>query len=486
MKKLVSSLMIGCLGGAMALGAYKLMEEPPVPVVVETAETNQPNHVKFVSLPNSPEATIDFSYAAEMSVNTVVHVRNEFTATSYDYDPFREFFYGDGRTERQQKGMSSGSGVIVSEDGYIVTNNHVINGADKVEVTLNSNKRYIATIIGTDPATDLALLKIDEQGLPFVAYGNSDQVRIGEWVLAVGNPFNLNSTVTAGIVSAKARNINLLMPENGENFVPLESFIQTDAAVNPGNSGGALVNSSGELIGINTAIASNTGSYSGYSFAVPVNIVKKVIKDLMEYGKVQRAFIGISIRNLDQSLADQIGVNDLEGVYVNGLMEDGAAASAGIEEGDVIRKIGNVSVKNVPELQEQVGKFRPGDKITVVAERDGKERLFAVVLRNKEGNTTLTPKNATSSFEAFGAAFIEPSSTEMKTLKIDSGVKVEKIEGGKLRSAGIKEGFIITKLNHEKIETPQELIKLLKSKRGGILIEGVHPNGKKGYYGFGL
>jgi len=265
-------------------------------------------------------------------------------------DPFADFFWGYRAPQQQQLRQGAGSGVIISADGYIVTNNHVVEGADKISVHLNDNRMYEGKLIGRDPSTDLALLKIDASDLATVPYGNSDAVRVGEWVLAVGNPMNLTSTVTAGIVSAKARNINLLQYDASRDIFPLESFIQTDAAVNPGNSGGALVNVSGELVGINTAIASTTGMYTGYSFAIPVNIVQKVANDLLEFGSVQRAYIGVSIRDIDQVLANEVGLDRIRGVYVNGITDGGAAQHAGMKTGDVIVKVGSIDVNNVPQL----------------------------------------------------------------------------------------------------------------------------------------
>jgi serine protease Do len=287
-----------------------------------------------------------------------------------------------------QPQMGSGSGVIISADGYILTNHHVINNADEVEVTLNDKRSYTAQVVGNDPSTDLAILRISEEGLAFVPYGNSDLLEVGEWVLAVGNPFNLTSTVTAGIVSAKGRNINIL----NEEFA-IESFIQTDAAVNPGNSGGALVNTKGELVGINTAIASNTGAYTGYSFAVPVNVARKVVNDLIEFGAVQRAFIGVSIRDIDGKFATENGIDRTEGVYVNGLTDGGAATVAGIKEGDIIVAVDGAPVRNVPELQERIGTYRPGDVAQVDVIRKGTPTRFDVTLRNRFGDTGCCPRH---------------------------------------------------------------------------------------------
>ena len=426
---------------------------------------------------------VDFTPAAESSVKTVVHIKttyNSKTNANPLFDPFGGFFYG--QPQQTPKQQSSGSGVIISDDGFIVTNNHVVEGGDVVEVTLDDKRNFTAKVIGADPSTDLALLKINEKGLSFSHYGNSDNVKVGEWVLAVGNPFNLTSTVTAGIVSAKARNIHIL---DNPNQPSIESFIQTDAAVNPGNSGGALVNTNGDLIGINSAIASNTGSYAGYSFAIPVNIVKKVVADLMEYGTVQRGFIGVSIRDIDADFAKEKDISKLDGIYINGLTKGGAAAEAGLKEGDIITKINGVPVKSSPELQEQVGRFHPGDKINVTLLRNETEKNYVVVLRNKEGNTEVL-KNETDVVSLLGAVLEPANKDDISRLGIKGGIKVKVLNSGKLRSAGIKEGFIITGIDNKPIATVSDLAGYMQNKKGGVLIEGVYPGGMRAYYGFGM
>jgi serine protease Do len=435
----------------------------------------------FVNMPASTtEGTMtDFTKAAEMSVHSVVHVKTTYSSNA-NYNPFgSDPFDFWGRPRQNAPQQASGSGVIISDDGYIVTNNHVVENADKVEVTLNDNHNYTAKVVGTDPSTDLALLKIDEKNLPFIVYGNSDNVKVGEWVLAVGNPFNLTSTVTAGIISAKARNIGILPDQ-----YKIESFLQTDAAVNPGNSGGALVNTRGELVGINSAIASTTGSYTGYAFAVPVNLVRKVVDDLVEFGTVQRGFIGISIADIDSRLAEDKGLKQSQGVYVSGLTNGGAAESAGIKEGDIITKVGDVSVNSTPQLQEQIGRFRPGDKVNVTLLRGETEKVVSVVLRNKDGDTNVV-KNE-QSLNMLGATFENASNEERSKLGIQGGVKVSKMIAGKLRAAGIKEGFIITSVDKKPIQSTEDLESALKTKQGGVLIEGIYPNGIKAYYGFGI
>ena len=480
MKKMFSSLLIAVLGGFTALAVQQYFNKDRSGYDRLTSERIPVHFTNSGSgtMANAPDLTA----AAEMSVHGVVHVKtvasNRRTASS---DPFYDLFFGNPyRNDQPQKARASGSGVIISEDGYIVTNNHVIDNAEEVQVVLNDKREYKAEVIGTDPSTDLALLKVDSKNLPFVYYGNSDEVKVGEWALAVGNPFSLTSTVTAGIISAKGRNINIL----NEKFA-IESFIQTDAAVNPGNSGGALVNAKGELIGINSAIASNTGSYAGYSFAVPVNIVRKVVADLLEFGEVQRAFIGVILEDLNADLARKKGIEEIKGVYVAGLNAGGAAESAGIQEGDVILSIQNVIVNNLPELQEQVGRYRPGDEISIEINRGGDVKKVNLTLKNKNGDTRLI-KYAESITNDLGAEFIPLNDKEKNTFKLESGLKVQNIREGRLRNIGIKEGFIITHIGDKKVDTISDVTNALKSEKRGLLIEGIYPNGTRAYYGLGI
>ena len=325
---------------------------------------------------------------------------------------------------------------------------------------------------------------MDDTNLPYTSFGNSDEVKLGDWVLAVGNPFNLTSTVTAGIVSAKARNINIL--RRNENVFPLESFIQTDAAVNPGNSGGALVNPQGLLVGINTAIASKTGSYSGYSFAIPSNIALKVVNDLKKYGMVQRAFIGVIIQDVSQEIMNDLKLPDTKGVMVKDLTDGGAAVDAGIKVNDVILKVENIEVNDVPELQEQIGKFKPGDEVSLIVRRNNDTKLVRVVLRNENGNTTLTDRKEIEKQNVIFGATFKDISDEYNSININHGVIVEDLKEGKLKDAGLKKGFIITHIDKYPIKSKKQLLNLLKTKKGGILIEGKFENGVKGYFGFGL
>jgi len=438
-------------------------------------QKNQP--VRYASYIPGMSGNLDFTVAAEKSIHFVVHVKTQYKQYLQSNNIY-DFFFGSPYAQ-QEPATASGSGVIVSDNGYIVTNNHVIENSDYIEVVLNNKQSYPAKLIGTDKTTDIALLKIDASGLPFVNYGNSDDLKIGEWVLAVGNPFNLTSTVTAGIVSAKARNINILSKQ-----FAIESFIQTDAAVNPGNSGGALVNTNGDLVGINTAIASNTGSFTGYSFAIPVNIVKKIVEDIIQYGEVQRAFIGASIVDIDAALAKQLNLDKIEGVYIAGVNEGGSAAESGIKEGDIILSINDKIINNVPELQEQISKYRPGDKINVDIKREGKKKNLSLELRNKLGNTAVVK---TETVSALGAKFEEITTEDMRRLRIDFGLKIVELQAGKLRAKGITEGFIIRKINRQPIKTFNDLKDVIKkSTDGAIYIEGIYPNGMTAYYAFGL
>jgi Do/DeqQ family serine protease len=390
---------------------------------------------------------------------------------------------------RSRQEVASGSGVILSEDGFIVTNNHVIDEADEIEVTLFDNRTLKATLIGTDPSTDLALLKVDtDQLLIPIHLGNSDSALVGEWVLAVGNPFDLTSTVTAGIISAKGRNINIL---SRQSRMPIESFIQTDAAVNPGNSGGALVNTRGELVGINTAIATPTGTFAGYSFAVPVNIVKKVITDLREFGVVQRAFLGVQIRDVDEQLAEEEGLRSRQGVYILEVNENSGALDAGLQQGDVIVGINGNAVTSVAELQEQVSRYRPGDKVDVDFLRDGEALRKQVTLKNQMNGTEVVEKKTTEVLVDLGATFEDLTAGEKRQFDIDGGVRISDLRTGKLtRNTNIREGFIITRIDRKSITSANDLIDALEAKEAGdgVMLEGFYPQNpsKTYYYAFGM
>lgn len=488
MKGLVSTAFIAAFGGMVALSAnYFLSDNNKSHSLVAASEpTALPvtlTNYSGAKTSNNP----DFVMAAEKSLNAVVHIKTTTAHTNnLNYNPFEQFFYGNsGKQQYIQEG--SGSGVILSDDGYVVTNNHVINGADEINVILNDKRSYRAEVIGTDASTDIALLKIKEKDLPFISYGNSETIKVGEWVLAVGNPFNLNSTVTAGIISAKGRG-NIIDGNRAGGQFPIESFIQTDAAINPGNSGGALVDTDGELVGINTAIVSSNGAYQGYAFAIPVNIVKKVVSDLIEFGTVQRAYIGVSINDIDAKFADVKKLKTLKGAYINGLTSNGAAENAGIKIGDIIIGVENSKVNSVSELQEQVSKFRPGNKINVTVVRDEKEITVPVVLTNIKNSTEVIKKvePVLTSVNSLGAIFEEVDKEYLAKFRLENGVKIAKLTGGKLANVGMKEGFIITSINKKKVFTTKDVQLLLENKTGSVLVEGVYPNGMIASYGFGL
>ena len=449
-------------------------------------------YAKFAHATSAMET--DFTVAAELSIHAVVHVTTKTPMRSqqmdgFQNDPFFQYFFGVPKQQGKPKEMpmqeASGSGVIISNDGFIVTNNHVVDGASDIEVTLNDNRTFKAKVIGADPNTDIALIKIDTKDLPVIVFGNSDSLKVGEWVLAVGNPFNLTSTVTAGIVSAKGRNINIINSQ-----LPLESFIQTDAAVNPGNSGGALVNTHGELIGITTAIASQTGSYAGYAFAVPVSIVQKVVADIRKFGIVQRAVLGIQIRNINEDLAKEKNLKTLEGAYVAKVSELSSAKKAGVKEGDIINNVNGVNIKSVAELQEQIGRYRPGDKIKITVIRDNKEQKLDVELKNQQGSFgVVTAQNST---EVLGGTFKELSDKTKQQLGVDYGVEVKSLDKGKLADQGIKPGFIILKINNQPVSSASDVEQAYNAAINNgdqekvLLIAGLYPNGKLIYFAINL
>ena len=486
----IKTLTLGLIGGVIPLSLFMAFSnQESKPIESSTPNYEQSTYAQRTSMTGltsgGPESFVN---ASESTLNSVVHVKTKVVKTSFQRDPFSEFFYGPGAGGREYKqfGQGSGSGVIISSDGYIVTNNHVIDAASEIEVTLNDNSTYTATIVGADPSTDIAVLKIEGKKFQALPIGNSDGLRVGEWVLAVGNPFNLTSTVTAGIVSAKARNINLLV-DRSKNSVPIESFIQTDAAVNPGNSGGALVNTRGELVGINTAIASQTGSYSGYSFAVPANLVQKVMHDLIDYGIVQRGYLGVQIADINQEIKEKYKLPNLNGVFISKVIEDGSSDKAKVKDGEVILKIGNKAVNSVASLQEEIGKRRPGDKVSVtIREKDGDEVIKEIVLRNQDGKTNLVSKEELSKNFALGAIFEELSSKEKKELNIENGVKIKTLNAGKLKSHGFQEGYIISKINNEVISSVEQLTNKLNKTNGGVLIEYLTPSGRRDFEGLGL
>ena len=420
------------------------------------------------------ESTPDFVDAAEASVNAVVHIKTTIIQKGSSYNDFFGAFLEQIYGPQTNTVVAYGSGVVLSPDGYIVTNNHVVEGASEVEVTFNNRMVEKATIVGTDPSSDLALIKVEAEELDYLTFGDSDKVKVGEWVLAVGNPFNLTSTVTAGIVSAKARNIGIL--GEGSN---VESFIQTDAAVNRGNSGGALVNTRGELIGINAAIASHTGSYEGYSFAIPSNIVRKVVDDLLMYGENQRAYIGIYPQEMNADLAEKAGMKEIKGIYVAGITEEGAAQKAGIKTGDVLTHINGNEVNTTTQLLEIVNQFRPGDKVDVDIVREGRRRSYTVALLNESGSTEVVKKGDNFYNASMGLVLQPIGQKEMNDLHIGGGLKIVEIRQGVFQGAGV-EGYIITAVNGKSVNSKNDLEKALSSNRTRrTYIEGVYPNGMK-------
>ena len=490
MKKTIQYLFLLLAAAAVSAGTTWYLGKRQTATVM-TSEANGDTtgqsaaYARFAALPKAGET--DFTQAAELSVNAVVHVKTTYKSSrQYMSDPFFEFFFGRPQQSREMPAQqASGSGVIISEDGYIVTNNHVIDKAQQIQVVLNDKREFTATLVGTDPNTDIALLKIDATGLPVIIMGNSDELRVGEWVLAVGNPFNLTSTVTAGIVSAKARNINILNAD-----MKIESFIQTDAAVNPGNSGGALVNTRGELVGINTAIASQTGSYSGYSFAVPTSIVQKVVSDIRSFGIVQRAVLGVQMQEITSELKKEKNLTTLQGVYVVNVVPDGAADKAGIEAGDVITQIDSTPIKTGSDLQEQIGRHRPGDTVTVTILRRGNLLTKTACLTNREGGTGLIEKQSNN--DVLGAAFEPVPDDLQQKLGISYGVRIKSLKNGRLKAAGLNSGFIILKANNRTIRTEEDLQEVVQNalaadERNRVLfITGCTPQGRVQYYAVNL
>jgi Do/DeqQ family serine protease len=478
MKKYLG-LIVATLGGLAALGVNKLLTKN------ETTQFTQNYLAKYTSISDLPGRP-NFVEVADLVTPTVVHIVTTSNPSQNQMeDPFGGFF---GFSIPQGPRVGSGSGVIISEDGYIVTNNHVIDGATKIKVILNDKREYDAELLGKDLNTDLALLHIDEKSLAFAVLGNSDEVKVGEWVLAVGNPFNLTSTVTAGIVSAKGRGLNLIRdPRNPETQYAIESFIQTDAAVNPGNSGGALVSVDGKLIGINTAIASQTGQYAGYAFAIPSNLMKKVVEDLRKFGSVQRGLLGVQIQDVTNELAEKEGLSEVKGVYVAQVNENSAAEAAGIKNKDVIVSIDGEAVKTTNELQEKVGKKSPGDKVLVGVLRKGSRLEFTATLKSKEGKTSVALAEKTENNKVLGCEFETIPREERLKLKIANGVRVKKVgDGSSLKKAGVPNGFVVIKIGETPVSTVTQVKDILENKKGGILLEGINPDGSKGYYGFGI
>lgn len=469
MKRFATFFMAAILGSLCTIGAVEYFKKDEV-ALSYMAETPV-QKVSYTHDETGREVPLDFTAIAEKATPAVVFIKSKQSNSNRSSEipeELRQFF---GYRGPSGPSVSSGSGVIISEGGYIVTNNHVVEDADAVEVTLNDNRTFQAEIIGTDPDTDLALIKINATGLKYMSFVNSDHSRVGEWVVAVGNPFNLTSTVTAGIISAKSRNINIINRQTEEGNVGIESFIQTDAAINPGNSGGALVDMTGGLLGINTAIASNTGSYNGYGFAVPSNIVSKVVEDLIKFGAVQRGWLGVSITSVNSDLVKEHALEVNEGAYVSTFAEKSSAKAAGVKEGDVIVKINDAPIRSSSALIETVGSHRPGDKLNITVNRAGKEITIPVVLKNRDGNEETIKREEKSGYASLGVTLEEVNAKELKALNLTNGVKIKSLENGKLsRFTDVREGFIVTKINDKPVKTVRDFNETMKSKNPGDLV----------------
>lgn len=504
MRKIGLTLLTAFVGGAMAIGTYKVFEKKEA----DSMSFEDRQKVYFASNKmaaiTSSAGDVDFTQAAAAVTPAVVYIRTTYTQTSGGgRDQMEDLFgqmFGQRVRPRNTPQMASGSGVIISPDGYIVTNNHVVEKADKISVTTNDHRTFQAKVIGTDPNTDLALIKVSATNLPIVKLGNSDDVRVGEWVLAVGNPFNLTSTVTAGIVSAKGRNIGIIGSENDDDddnnpFGPtrntpqqprlnkaIESFIQTDAAINPGNSGGALVNTKGELIGINSAIASHTGSYEGYGFAIPINLAKKVLDDIEKYGSVHRGYIGVNFRELNEDVAQELGIKNTSGLYVNEVVPGGGAEQAGLRKGDVITKVEGNTIYESSDLQERVGRLQPGDKIHLTVDRNGESRSFDVTLKADAGNTNRTAavsKSAEELYNKLGASFQPLSPGQKSKYHVNSGVTVTQVRrGGFFDETETPVGSVITSINNQPVNSVADIDKAITNMRNGMVkITGIYPDG---------
>ena len=481
-KYLLGALVMAVIGALIALVVYtRLIDNPSERVGKDTASLNVAEAQPILTSLPEMDNQVDLTYAAEQTVHAVVSVRTSTMVSGRYNNPIMEFLYGNSaRQPREMKGL--GSGVIISEDGYIITNNHVIEDAEKINVKLNDNREFEAQIIGRDPSTDIALLKIKADKLSYIKYGDSDQLKLGEWVLAVGNPFNLTSTVTAGIVSAKGRSLGII----DDNY-KIESFIQTDAALNMGNSGGALVNTRGLLVGITSAIISPTQAYAGNSFAIPVNIVKKVVDDLKQFGEVQRAFIGVTkIEDVTSDLIEKenLKLDEVKGVYLGGINEGSSAADAGLKVKDVITKFNGVNVSTVSELQEQVGRYRPGDKADVTYVRNGKENTVSLVLKNYD-NTTKFVAQGEGAGVVFGARLESLNSDDKDNYRIDYGIKVTDLNDGKFKDLGIRKGYIILTVNGKKVKSASDVKEFTNNGQNLTSIEGIQSNGTYFRYSFG-
>ena len=459
------------IGGAYTFHQFQTPSSEPSAVAVDQSQQAYQTNFSPAPTRNDMPPPTNFTEASAKATPSVVYIKS--VRENYDSRSMFDWFFNGGATQE----VSSGSGVIYSTDGYIITNNHVIENARKVEVIYN-RRTYEAQVVGMDPSTDLAVLKIESKNMPAITLASSKELQVGEWVLAVGNPFNLTSTVTAGIVSAKGREINIL-----KGAFPIESFIQTDAAINPGNSGGALVNQEGALVGINTAILSRTGSYAGYGFAVPADIVTKVVDDLIEFGEVQKAFFGGEVIDIDPKLASQLQMEEVRGVMLHYLQTEGSAVEAGLAKGDIILKVEGVRVDSRSAFDEQLSYYSPGDKVNVVFSREGKLFETDLTLRNREGGTDLLKREVFAA-TTLGAELERVSQAERDVLQIQHGVRINRVTDGLIRRLNLEEGFIITYINNEPMDEPEDVVKSLDGIRGRVIIKGVNKRGVKGYYSY--
>ena len=471
-----------CLLSAIVAGltAFAVVRMAMGSIATETVQVDEGARFRTVNL--SHDNWPDFTYAAESAVDAVVYVKVKATETMQSMpESIFDFFFGMPQqgAPRQREKVGSGSGVIIREDGYIVTNNHVIDGATEIEVTLNNNEKYSAVLVGADPATDVALLKVEAKGLPFLPFADSDKLRLGEWVIAIGSPYDLRSTITAGIVSAKGRS----MPNYSGEF-KIESFIQTDAAVNPGNSGGALVDKAGRLVGINTAIISQTGSYSGYSFAVPSNIVKKIVYDLIDFGSVKRAMLGITMQPIDDKIAEELKLSSRNGVYIVEVLKNSAADKAGLKKGDVLVAVDSVKIITPSSVQEVVSRFSPGDKAEITVLRDGKEKAVEVEFKGTVQENGTVADDGSVAF--FGSSIKEADKDTLAKFGLKNGVQIVELGAGKLKDAGAVEGFIIQYVNDQPVKTPKDIMEIVKKSKRAVVVEGITPSGRTGYFAFGV
>ncbi len=493
MKNFGSLMLAAVLGSVITIGATQWMGGKNDGVKIEHVSAVPITQVAYTTNEKGEMVPLDFTGTAEKVTKAVVHIRSTQTGgpsrrTQEIPEQFRQFFQFEPGS--QGPSQSTGSGVIINKDGYIVTNNHVVDGADMVDVTLSDNRQLKAEVVGTDTDTDLAVIKINEKDLPYLSFVNSDDSKVGEWVLAVGNPFNLNSTVTAGIISAKGRNIGIINSgnRNVDSRTAIESFIQTDAAINPGNSGGALVDLQGGLLGINTAIASPTGSYSGYGFAVPSNIVSKVVEDLLAYGTVQRGWLGVKVQNVNGDVAKEFNLSVKEGAYVVEFPEKSTAKEAGLKEGDVVVRLDGHDIKSSTTLIEYIGTKRPGDKVEVVVNRKGKELNYSVTLKNKEGNVGTVKREEKDAVASLGFELEDVDSKTLNKLDLQSGVRVKSVGNGKLaRYTDMEEGFIITHINDQPVKSAQEINQIIKKKKPGdsLTFSGMYEGSPREYF-YGL